>query len=215
MSIVLTSRKEILIAHVCSKCGEALIHKCPLYTDGRANAFLHERQKAEHAREMAYQQAMKDIAMCNESPRQLGSMTEVDTGENREWAFYQIEGLDRPCSCGHVEPWQLRKKSLWNPVEGPFRFRPLIPNVPQESRPFLLDSQEAVEAWMENPSNPQNVEKTAAGSQMTETERKAEAEETFWVCSNCGTNNKERVSNCQGCGVSKQWSEQKAAKKRK
>ena len=214
MSIVLTSRQEILIAHVCSKCGEALIHKCPLYTDGRANAFLHERDKAEHAREMAYQQAMKDIAMCYESPRQLGSMTEVETGENREWAFYQIEGLDKPCSCGHVEPWQLRKKSIWNPTEGPFRFRPLIPDVPQESRPFLLDSQEAVAAWLEDPANPANIEKSSVGAQMTAEEKKAEAEETYWTCYKCQTRNRERIGTCQGCGMSKQWSEAKAAKKK-
>lgn len=206
MGITVTGRKRIILAHICSKCGQPVVREFPLYGDGRANAFLHERDMAEEAQEMAFAQAYKDIALCRIKPRQLGSMTEVETNKKRMWAFYKIENLDTPCSCGHIEPWQLGKKSAWNPVDGPFEFRTPIPNVPVESRPVLLDSQEAVDAWFANPKG--NVSQSPApASQPVE-------EEKIWVCFKCGTSNMERIQTCQGCGVSKQWSEQKTAKKK-
>lgn len=214
MSRILTGRQEILIGHVCSKCGTALVHKCELVTDGRANAFFHEKEKAEHAREVAYAQAMKDIAMCYESPRRLGSMTQVDPGENREWAFYKIERLDSPCTnCGHVEAWQLGKKSLWNAVDEPFRLREKIPNVPVESRPYLLDSQESVAAWLGNPANQASLQQMAEDRAARAEEYAARGEPGIWVCSNCGSRNKDSNKYCPGCNVSRAWSDERAMKK--
>ena len=212
MSKIITGRQEILIGHVCSKCGTALVHKCTLYTDGRANAFFHEKDKAEHAREVAYSQAMRDIAVCYDSPRQLGSMTQVDPGENREWAFYKIEQLDSPCTtCGHVEGWQLGKKSAWNPVDVPFQQRDRIANVPVESRPVVLDSKEAVASWLGNPANKEKLEHLAA-------DRAARAEAQFasgiWVCNNCGSRNNIDQKYCPGCNVSKAWSDERDLKKK-
>ena len=149
MSKIITGRQEIMIGHVCSKCGTVLMQKCVLMTDGRANAFFHEKDKAEHARQVAYAQAMKDIAMCYETPRQLGSMTQVEPGENREWAFYKLENLEAACSnCGHIELWQYGKKSMWNPVDVPFVNREILSDIPVESRPVLLMSQEDIIAWL-------------------------------------------------------------------
>ena len=154
MSKIATERRKIILAHVCSKCGKPLAQEFTLMTDGRANAFFHEKEKALHAKDMAFEQAMKDIALCRTEPRQLGSMTQVDPGENREWAFYQIEGLDvAPCSCGHIEPWQLRKKSAWNPVDDPFQHRARITGLPAASCPVLLTSPEALEAWLKDPES--------------------------------------------------------------
>ena len=212
MSKIITGRQEILIGHVCSKCGTALIHKCTLYTDGRANAFFHEKDKADHARQVAYAQAMRDIAMCYESPRQLGSMTEVDPGENREWAFYKIEQLDSPCTtCGHIEGWQLGKKSAWNPVDVPFQMRDRIHDIPVESRPYLLDSQEAVAGWLGNPANQGQLEQIAADRAVRAEEQAASG---VWVCSNCSTRNKDTAKYCAGCNVSKSWSDDRAMKKK-
>lgn len=202
MGTVATARKKIIIAHICSKCGQPVIQECQLYADGRANAFFHEKDMAEEGREMAFAQAYKDIALCRTSPRQLGSMTEVNTNKNRIWAFYKVENLDTPCQCGHIEPWQLGKKSKWDPVDSPFANRVQIPGVPLESRPALLDTQEAVDAWFRDPK---------AGAV---TPAAAPAEEKPWVCSKCGTTNRERVKTCQACGVSKQWSDAKAAQKK-
>lgn len=209
MGTVATSRKEIIIAHICSKCGQPVVQKCTLLADGRANAFFHEKDMAEEARDMALAQAYKDIALCRKLPRQLGSTTEVNTNKNRMWAFYQIEKLDVPCPCGHIEPWQLKKKSLWNPVDGPFEFREGYPDIPMESRPALLDSENAVDGWFADP-------KGYGGSVQADAPAAEEVrEEQYWTCSKCGTRNKERVQTCQGCGVSKAWSDQKAAKKSK
>lgn len=208
MGTVATARKKIIIAHICSKCGQPVIQECQLYTDGRANAFFHEKDMAEEAREMAFQQAYKDIALCRKLPRQLGSMTEVQTNNSRMWAFYKVENLDSPCKCGHIEPWQQGKKSKWNPVDGPFEFRERYPDVPVESRPALLDTQEAVDAWFSDPKAT-----PAAGASGAAEAPVVAAEEKRWTCSKCGTSNRERIQTCQGCGVSKAWSDQKAAKK--
>lgn len=153
MGTTITTRKKIILAHICSNCGQPVVQECALLADGRANAFFHEKDMAEEARDMAFAQAYKDIASCGRIPRQLGSMTKVETNNNRMWAFYQIEKLDTPCKCGHVELWQLRKKSLWNPVDSPFEYREQLPRIPEESKPVLLDSQEAVEAWFAAPRN--------------------------------------------------------------
>lgn len=209
MGTVATARREIIIAHICSKCGQPVVQKCTLLADGRANAFFHEKDMAEEARDMAFAQAYKDIALCRKMPRQLGSTTEVDTNKNRMWAFYQIEQLDVPCPCGHIEPWQMKKKSLWNPVDGSFESRERYPNVPEESRPVLLDSEEAVDAWFANPKS------TATPVQADTPAAEKVPEEKYWTCSKCGTNNRERIQNCQGCGVSKAWSDQKSVKKSK
>lgn len=208
MGTVATARKKIIIAHICSKCGQPVIQECQLYADGRANAFFHEKDMAEEAREMAFQQAYKDIALCRKLPRQLGSMTEVQTNNSRMWAFYKVENLDSPCKCGHIEPWQQGKKSKWNPVDGPFEFREGYPDVPVESRPVLLDTQEAVDAWFSDPKAA-----PAAGASGAAEAPVVAAEEKRWTCSKCGTSNRERIQTCQGCGVSKAWSDQKAAKK--
>lgn len=208
MGTVATARKKIIIAHICSKCGQPVIQECQLYADGRANAFFHEKDMAEEAREMAFQQAYKDIALCRKLPRQLGSMTEVQTNNSRMWAFYKVENLDSPCKCGHIEPWQQGKKSKWNPVDGPFEFREGYPDVPVESRPALLDTQEAVDAWFSDPKAA-----PAAGASGAAEAPVVAAEEKRWTCSKCGTSNRERIQTCQGCGVSKAWSDQKAAKK--
>lgn len=208
MGTVATARKKIIIAHICSKCGQPVIQECQLYADGRANAFFHEKDMAEEAREMAFQQAYKDIALCRKLPRQLGSMTEVQTNNRRMWAFYKVENLDSPCKCGHIEPWQQGKKSKWNPVDGPFEFRERYPDVPVESRPVLLDTQEAVDAWFSDPKAA-----PAAGASGAAEAPVVAAEEKRWTCSKCGTSNRERIQTCQGCGVSKAWSDQKAAKK--
>ena len=151
MGLVVSSRKKIIIAHICSKCGQPVVQQCQLYAEGRANAFFHEQDMAEEAREMAFAQAYEDIELCRKLPRQLGSMTEVNTDRRRMWAFYKVENLDAPCRCGHMEPWQKGKKSIWNPVDGPFAYREPYPSVPLESRPALLDSQEAVDAWFSDP----------------------------------------------------------------
>lgn len=208
MGTVATARKKIIIAHICSKCGQPVIQECQLYADGRANAFFHEKDMAEEARELAFQQAYKDIALCRKLPRQLGSMTEVQTNNSRMWAFYKVENLDSPCKCGHIEPWQQGKKSKWNPVDGPFEFREGYPDVPVESRPALLDTQEAVDAWFSDPKAA-----PAAGASGAAEAPVVAAEEKRWTCSKCGTSNRERIQTCQGCGVSKAWSDQKAAKK--
>ena len=209
MGNVATSRKKIIIAHICSKCGQSVIQECQLYADGRANAFFHEKDMAEEAREMAFQQAYKDIALCRKLPRQLGSMTEVDTGNKRMWAFYKVENLDIPCKCGHMEPWQQGKKSKWNPVDGPFELRENYPSVPVESRPVLLDSQEAVDAWFADPKAA-----PVSGTAGTAEPAVVAAEEKRWTCAKCGTSNRERIQTCQGCGVSKSWSDAKNAKKK-
>ena len=156
---------------------------------------------------MAFAQAYKDIELCRKLPRQLGSMTEVDTERRRMWAFYKVENLDTPCKCGHMEPWQKGKKSIWNPVDGPFEFREAYPSVPMESRPALLDSQEAVDAWF---SDPKAV--SVSGSSGTAQAAVVAEEEKRWTCAKCGTSNREHIQTCQGCGVSKQWSDAKAAK---
>lgn len=206
MGTVATARKKIIIAHICSKCGQPVIQECQLYADGRANAFFHEKDMAEEAREMAFQQAYKDIDLCRKLPRQLGSMTEVDTGNRRMWAFYKVENLETPCKCGHIEPWQKGKKSMWNAVDRPFELREHYPNVPEESRPALLDTQEAVDAWFSDPK----TTPAAGAAEPAAVER----EEKYWTCAKCGASNRERIQTCQGCGVSKQWSEAKAAKKK-
>ena len=209
MGTVATSRKKIIIAHICSTCGQSVIQECQLYADGRANAFFHEKDMAEEAREMAFQQAYKDIALCRKLPRQLGSMTEVDTGNKRMWAFYKVENLDTPCKCGHMEPWQQGKKSKWNPVDSPFELRENYPSVPVESRPVLLDSQEAVDAWFADPKAA-----PVSGTAGTAEPAVVAAEEKRWTCAKCGTSNRERIQTCQGCGVSKSWSDAKNAKKK-
>lgn len=204
MGTVVTCRKKIIIAHICSKCGQPVIQECQLFTDGRANAFFHEKDKAKEALEIASQQAYKDIALCRKQPRQLGSMTEVDTGNTRMWAFYKVENLDAPCKCGHVEPWQKGKKSLWNPVDRPFELREHYPDIPAESRPCLLDSQEAVDAWF---SDPKMTPASGAAEPAPE-----EGEEKYWTCCKCGASNRNHIHTCQSCGVSRQWSEANAAK---
>lgn len=209
MGTVATARKKIIIAHICSKCGQPVVQECQLLADGRANAFFHEKDMAEEAREMAFAQAYKDIELCRVMPRQLGSMTEVTTNNNRMWAFYKVEHLDQACKCGHVELWQKGKKSMWNPVDGPFEFRERYPDIPVESRPVLLDSKEAVDAWFADP-------KTAPASSTSGAPAApvVEAEENRWTCAKCGTSNRARIQTCQGCGVSKAWSDAKNAKKK-
>jgi len=209
MGTVATARKKIIIAHICSQCGQPVVQECQLYADGRANAFFHEKDMAEEAREMAFAQAYKDIELCRVMPRQLGSMTEVNTNNKRMWAFYKVENLEKACKCGHIEPWQQGKKSKWNPVDGPFEFRERYPSIPVESRPVLLDSSDAVDAWFADPkSTPVSVKSDTAQ------EAVVEAEENRWTCSKCGASNREKIKTCQGCGVSKAWSDQQAAKKK-
>lgn len=209
MGTVTTSRKKIIIAHICSKCGQPVIQECQLFADGRANAFFHEKDMAKEAMEMAFAQAYKDIELCRMLPRQLGSMTEVNTNKMRMWAFYKVEGLGTPCKCGHMELWQQGKKSIWNPVDGPFEFRETYPSIPMESRPALLDSQEAVNAWFSNPK-----ETLVSGFSGTAQTAVVAEEEKCWTCAKCGFSNRERIQSCQGCGVSKQWSDAKAANKK-
>lgn len=206
MGTVATARRKIIIAHICSRCGSPVVQECTLFADGRANAFFHEKDMAEEAREIAFTQAYKDIAACRVTPRRLGSTTEVETNRNRMWAFYQVEKLDVPCGCGHIEPWQERKKSLWNPVDGTFNSRAQYPNVPLESRPALLDSQQAVDAWF---ADPKNMGRPEAGAEV-----EAVRECPSWECSGCGTSNLGRAKTCQRCGVTRQWSDAKAAKKK-
>ncbi len=201
--------RPIIIAHICSQCKQPVVHKLMLMAEGAANALLHERQKAAEAQEQAFQQAYKDIAECRRYPRRLGSATEVGFDTNRKSAYYQILQLDTPCAqCGHVEAWQKSKQSIWNPMEGSFYCRELIPNVPMESRPALLDSQAAVDAWLADPAG-KVISQTDQLSGANET---ASAQKEPWICSKCKTTNNGRVKTCQSCGVTKEWSDSHAKK---
>ena len=159
MGTVVTAREKVVIAHVCSQCGRKLVRNYTLFLDGRANVFRHERDKAREGMDIAREQAYEDIVQCRLTPRRLGSQTQVETEKWHVWAFYQLEDLATPCECGHVEPWQLKKKSVWNPVDDPFQYRENIPGVPPESRPALLDSPEAVDAWFADPADFNNKER--------------------------------------------------------
>lgn len=215
MSTIAKGNRQVIAGHICSNCGGVLVQTLDLYAEGSANAFFHERDMAIEARDKAFAQAMKDIVLCYEAPRMLGSFTNVPTDNNRTSCYYRFQGIEQPCpTCGHVEPWQLRKKSLWDPMDVPFIQREKIPNVPMASRPVLLESQEALNAWLANPTNPVQIEKNMASAAVTAKERADSADTREWVCFKCKTVNKERIQVCQGCGVTKQWSEAKAAKKK-
>lgn len=154
MATVAKGVRQVNVGHVCSKCGGVLVQKVDLYAEGKANAFFHEKDMAIEARDLAFEQAFEDIVLCYKEPRMLGSYTDVPTDSNRTCCYYRYQGLDTPCpTCGHIEPWQLRKKSLWNPMDGAFEDRELIPDVPMESRPVLLRNKVALEAWVANPTD--------------------------------------------------------------
>lgn len=215
MATTAKGTRRVNIVHVCSKCGAPLVQTLDLYAEGSANAFFHEKDMAIEARDKAFAQAMKDIVLCYETPRMLGSFTEVPTDNNRTSCYYRYQGLDKPCpTCGHVEPWQLGKKSLWNPMDIPFVQRERIPDVPVESRPILIESEEALAAWIANPNAQDRLEGMMAETAVTAQERKENNDDDVWVCAKCKTANKMRVKSCQGCGVTKQWSDAKNAKKK-
>lgn len=219
MTMIAKGTRQILLGHICSKCNAPLVQKLTLYAEGRANAFFHEREMAEEARENAFRQAMKDIVACYETPRQLGSYTDVPTGNNRTGSYYRLNGLDDKCpTCGNVEPWQLGKKSVWNPMDDPFHTRAIIPNVAVHNRPVLLASELEMAQWLANPFNQQNLENLVADGKVSAKETEPVGEDQLWTCFKCKTVNKKRVMVCQGCGVTKQWSDvqtEKQAKKQK
>ena len=79
MATLAKGSRKVIAAYVCSKCKEKRILTLELYVEGAVNVFLHEKDKAEEAREMALEQAMKDIVSCYKMPRMLGSHTMIDT----------------------------------------------------------------------------------------------------------------------------------------
>ena len=204
MATTSKGKHQLLVGHICSNCGKPVLAQVDLITQGTANAFFKEKAKAEAAREKAYELAMKDMVACYQMPRMLGSITEIASDDDHISGFYQYQGLDVPCAgCGHTEPWQAGKKSAWDPVDSSFSARTAYPDVPEQSRPVLLKSQEDVDAWLVDPKSKAPEVK----------QKKAAAPLEDWVCAKCKTNNLGRVGVCQGCGVTKQWSVAQTAKR--
>lgn len=214
MATIAKGHRQVRAAYICSKCRDQRILTLDLYAEATANAFFHERDMAEEAREKAFEQAMKDMVLCYEMPRMLGSYTDVPTDSNRVTSYYRFIGMDTPCKCGNVEPWQKAKKSLWNPVDVPFQNREPYPDIPAESRPYLVDSAEALAAWLANPMNPPHIAESGSRASVSAKERAENLDTDLWVCNKCKTMNKMRVHICQGCGVTKQWSDALVAKKK-